>query len=752
MFVVKRDGRHEDVFFDKITDRVKALSYDLDVEATRVSQKVGSGLVSGMSTQDLDVLTTQVASDLGVYHSDYQLLAGRIAASNLQKTTCKTFSEAMSKLFHDKRVNVISEEVYRISQEYSEIIDSAIHHERDLTFNIFGIETLKRSYLLRTGDNIVETPQYMFMRVSLGLHSYDVTAAIEMYELLSQKFYTHSSPTLFNSGTPTPQLASCFLLTMEDDSIDGIYNTLKECALISKAAGGIGFNIHDIRSTGSHIKGTNGRSSGIVPMLRVFNETAKYVDQAGKRKGAFAAYLEPHHADVFDFIDLRKQGGNLEFRTHDMFVALWVSDLFMERVKNDQEWSLFDPNTAHGLSDVYGEKYKSLYEKYESDNIAIRTIKARELWTALMVAQAETGTPYIVNKDQANLKSNQKNLGTIKNSNLCAEILEYSSQEETAVCTLASINLSRFIKDGEYNFEHLTNVARSAVKNLNLVIDRTFYPSEKARMSNTRHRPLGLGVSGLHDVFFQLKLDFDSLEARKLNKRIFETIYRASILESIELAKRDGAYETFSGSPAAQGILQFDMWGLKKTDLFYDDWSEIKGQVVLHGLRNSLLVALMPTASSATIMGVTEAFEAQTSNIYSRKVLSGEYSLVNKYLVKELSELGLWDEQMVNKIIANDGSVQMIENIPAEIRKRYRTVWEISQKAVIDMSADRGPFVCQTQSMNLFLSTPTIPKLTAMYLYAHQKGLKTMCYYLRRRATTEAVQFTVENECVSCSA
>lgn len=765
MFVVKRDGSYEDIKFDKITERIRSLCWELDmnyIDPIKVAQKVTNGVVAGITTNELDILASQVASDMGIYHSDYQLLAGRIDASNLQKSTPKTFTEAMDILYNNKVDGVhrpiVSEQVYKVAKAYKDIFDDAIHPSRDFDFDIFGMETLKRSYLLRANEKIIETPQYMFMRVAVGLHDDDIELVLQTYTMMSLKYYIHSTPTLYNCGTPSPQLSSCFLLTTEDDSIDGIYDTIKECANISKRAGGIGFSIHDIRSTDSHVHGSNGKSSGIVPMLRVFNEVARHVDQGGKRKGAFAAYLEPHHSDIFEFIELRRQGGNLDFRTHDLFIAVWISDLFIERVKNDLYWTLFDPSIAKGLSDVYGVEYKKLYEKYESDGIGKSIVSARELWTAIMLAQTETGTPYIVNKDQANAKSNQKNLGTIKSSNLCCEILEYSSPSETAVCTLASINLSNLAgtiqRDDEFDFLALQEITKAVVQNLNVAIDKTLYPSEKAKRSNLKHRPIGIGVSGLQDVFFKLKLEFDSEEARSLNKKIFETIYRSAILASIEEAKIHGAYETFQGSPASEGILQFDMWGLNSDDLFYDDWAEIKGQIMMYGLRNSLLVALMPTASSATIMGVTEAFEIQTSNVYSRKTMSGEFSVMNQYLIKDLVELGLWNQTMIDDIIRNEGSIQSIQSIPGNIKKRYRTVWEISQSVVIDMAADRGPFICQTQSMNLFLAKPTVPKLSSMYLYAHSKGLKTLCYYLRRRATSEAVQFTIgkNDVCESCSA
>jgi ribonucleoside-diphosphate reductase alpha chain len=1084
MFVIKRNGTKEKVEFDKITTRVESLCEGLNeqfINPTKVAQKVTGWLEDGMTTQQVDTLATDVAADMGVYHPDYLILAGRIAVSNLQKSINCSFSEAMQTLY-DYKIPVTGEHAPAISKELNDIIqankerlNAVIVPERDFLYNIFGIGTLREGYLLRAGDEIMETPQFMHLRVALGIHKNNIDDAVKMYHLTSLHYYTHSTPTLFNSGTNRPQLASCFLLAMKDDSIQGIYDTLSECALISKYAGGIGMHIHNVRSEGSHIKGTNGRSDGIVPMLQVFNYTARYVNQAGKRKGAFAIYLEPHHADIFKFIDLRKNSGSEELRTKDLFIAVWLSDLFMSRVKNNQDWSLFDPNDAPGLEDVYGDDYVELYTSYEKQGLAKKVVPAQELWTAILTSQIETGTPYLLNKDQCNIKSNQKNLGTIKSSNLCvapetpiltdkgyipiadlkdqevnvwngeewstttvrqtgedqklikvvlsngaelectpyhkfyvetgtrpsdksvplkvdagnltvgaklikcdfpvldgedfpyaythgffcgdgtyqnnkygiyekspritlygekknlidhldirtssfkettagtinvmlphnipekftvpinssvksklewfaglcdsdgtvskngdnesiqiasihkdflmrcllmlqtlgcnpkvrlnkgnrtsllpngrgglseydckpiyrlllssvdtislldlglkthrldfskhvpqrnarqfvkvvavidegrvddtycfteekrgmgvfggiltgqcSEIVEYSSPEETATCNLAQINLAQCVTEGGYNFERLTEVAQNAIYNLDKVIDESFYPVETAKRSNMRHRPLGLGVSGLHDVFFKLKLAFDSPEAAQLNRQIFETIYRAAVLQSVELAKMHGPYETFEGSPASQGILQCDMWG--DIDLFYDDWDEIRNLVQTHGLRNSLLVALMPTASSSTILGVTECFEPQTSNIYSRRVLSGQYTVINKYLVSDLIELGLWSEAMSEEIIYNGGSIQNIASIPQHLKDIYRTAWEYKMRPIITMAAERSPFVDQSQSLNLYMKDPTIPKLNSMHMFSWQNGLKTMSYYLRTRASTDAVKFTV---------
>jgi ribonucleoside-diphosphate reductase alpha chain len=759
MNVIKRNGEKECVKFDKITERVQRLCWGLDmdyVDPAKVTQKVCASLVDNIKTQEIDALTVRVCADMGVYHPDYKLLAGRVSASNLQKCTQATFSEAMHRAASVPRSPMISAHTLECVRTHARELDSKIDTSRDFVYDIFAMETLRRGYLLAYEDEVFETPQYMFMRVAVGIHGDDLDMVFELYDLLSSRVFIHSTPTLFNSGTPCPQLASCFLLPIKEDSIDGIYDTLKECALISQRAGGIGLSIQNVRAQGSYINGSGGKASGIVPMLHVFEKTALYVDQARKRKGSFAIYIEPHHPDILQFLDLRKNGGSEEFRTRDLFTALWASNLFFERVFSDEEWSLFDPATAPGLEDVHGDEYARLYTKYEGEGRAVRTMRARDLWKECMNAQMETGAPYILNKDECNKKSNQQNLGTIRSSNLCAEIVEYSSPTETSVCTLGQINLSQFVHAGAFDYARLAHTAERAIYHLNKVIDVCAYPTECARASNMRHRPLGLGVSGLHDVFFKLGHAFDSEEARTLNARIFETIYRGAMRASCDLARAHGPYETFAGSPASEGRAQFHMWGLSTSDLYWDDWCTLLEDVRTYGLRNSLLTALMPTASSATILGVTECFEPQTSNIFSRKVLSGEYSLINTYLVRDLCAQGLWNEQMMKRILSNDGSVQGIEDIPTEIKRKYRTAWEYKMRPIIQMSADRAPFVDQSQSLNLYMSAPTIPKLTSMYKFAWSCGLKTMCYYLRTRAATEAMKFTVgcddETGCTMCHA
>ena len=761
MFVIKRDGSTEEMQFDKITKRVKALCGGLDssINPTKVAQQVTAGAKNMMTTQQMDDHASSVAASMIWLHPDYSILAGRIASSNLRKVIDLPFSGAMEKLYthHNKKGEhkpIISEETWGIIQRHQQVIDDAIDDERDMDYDVFGFETLRRSYFLRTNDGndgserIWETPQYMIMRYAIGVVGDDIEEILDTYDILSRRLYTHATPTMFNAGTPRSQMASCFLIAMMDDSIEGIFDTVKKCAQISKYAGGIGLHVHNIRSAGAHINGTNGKSSGLVPYLRIFNETALAVDQAGKRKGAFAIYLEMHHPDIEMYIDLRKNTGAPKHRTRDLFIALWLSDYFMEREKNDEDWSLFDPDECPGLSDVYGQDYIDLYLKYEREGKAKKVVKARELWMQVLVAQIETGTPYILNKDQINLKSNQKNLGTIKSSNLCAEIAEYSSPDETANCNLASICLPRFFKDdGTYDFNKLSEVAGKAIKNLNKVIDRTFYPTECTKKSNLRHRPLGLGVSGLHDVFHIMKVAFDSEEAYDMNKKIFETIYRGAIKQSIAEAKVNGPYETFEGSPASQGLFQFDMWeGFDHDSLMWYDWDDIRSDMVEFGLRNSLLVALMPTASSATIAGVNECFEIQTSNLYSRKVLSGEFTVVNKHLVRELQALDLWTPALSKLIMANSGSVQDISSIPKDIQNRYRTVWEYSMRVVIDMAADRAPFVCQTQSMNIYFKRPTIKKMNSALHYAIGKKLKTPLYYLHSRSTSKAAATTTGND------
>lgn len=754
MFVIKRDGHKEAVKFDKITARVEKLCYGLNaeyVDAIDVAKKVIQGLYDGVTTSELDNLAAETAASLTTKHPDYALLASRIAVSNLHKNTVKSFSKTMKKLYEyiDPKVGkpapLISDDVYEIIRKNAEILDSSIIYDRDFAFDYFGFKTLERSYLLKLDGKIAERPQHMFMRVSVGIHKEDIESAIKTYNLMSERWFTHATPTLFNAGTPKPQMSSCFLLTMQDDSIEGIYDTLKQTAKISQSAGGIGLSIHNIRATGSYISGTNGTSNGIIPMLRVFNDTARYVDQGGgKRKGAFAIYLEPWHADVFEFLDLRKNHGKEEMRARDLFFALWMPDLFMKRVEENGDWSLFCPHEAPGLHECWGEEFEKLYTQYEKENRARKTVKAQDLWFAILDAQIETGTPYLLYKDSANRKSNQQNLGTIKSSNLCTEIIEYTDANEVAVCNLASLALPRFVIDGKFDHEKLYEVTYQAALNLNRIIDNNFYPVDEARNSNLRHRPIGLGVQGLADAFILMRYPFESEEAKKLNSEIFETMYFAALSASKDLAIQDGAYETYQGSPASKGILQFDMWGVTPSPRW--DWTALKAEIKKHGIRNSLLLAPMPTASTSQILGNNECFEPYTSNIYTRRVLSGEFVVVNKHLLKDLVELGLWDSDMKNKIITSNGSIQHIPEIPSQIKELYKTVWEIKQRTIIDMAADRGAFICQSQSLNLFVDTPSAAKLTSMHFYAWKKGLKTGMYYLRTQAATQAVQFTVEKQ------
>jgi len=760
MQVIKRNGRKESVKFDKITARIEKLCYGLDrrfVSAVDVAKKVIEGLYDGVSTTELDNLAAETSASLTVKHPDYALLASRIAVSNLHKNTTKSFSKTMQSLYEcrDERTGkylpLIADDVWKIIHDNAELLDSTIIYDRDYGFDYFGFKTLEKSYLLKLNNKIVERPQHMYMRVAIGIHKDDIESAIRTYHLMSERWFTHATPTLFNAGTPKPQMSSCFLLTMKDDSIEGIYDTLKQTAKISQSAGGIGLAIHNIRATGSYIGGTNGTSNGIIPMLKVFNDTARYVDQGGgKRKGAFAIYLEPWHADVFEFLDLRKNHGKEEMRARDLFYALWIPDLFMKRVEADGEWSLFCPNEAPGLQDCWGEKFEGLYTRYESEGKAKKAIKAQELWFAILESQIETGTPYLLYKDAANGKSNQQNLGTIKSSNLCTEILEYTSPDEIAVCNLASLALPRFVNDGKpdrqasFNHEKLYEVTYEATKNLNKIIDNNFYPVEEARNSNMKHRPIGLGVQGLADVFILLRLAFESEEAKQLNKEIFETIYFAAMTASKDLAKISGAYETFKDSPVSKGIFQFDMWNVEPSLRW--DWYRLKDEVIKFGVKNSLLVAPMPTASTSQILGNNECFEPYTSNIYVRRVLSGEFVVVNKHLLKDLVELNLWNDDMKSRIIQHNGSVQNIEEIPAELKEIYKTVWEIKQRNIIDMAADRGAYICQSQSLNLFMDKPSVSKLTSMHFYGWRKGLKTGMYYLRSKAATQAVQFTVEKQ------
>ncbi len=753
MFVLKRNGKRESVKFDKVTARIEKLSYSLSslIDPIDVAKKVVQGIYDGVPTTELDNLAAETAASLTTKHPDYALLASRIAISNLHKNTMKSFSETMEKLYNytdigsGKRTPLLAEDVYEIIQTNAELLDSTIIYDRDFAFDYFGFKTLEKAYLLRIDGKVAERPQHMYMRVAIGIHKNDIDNVIKTYNLMSERWFTHATPTLFNAGSPKPQMSSCFLLTMKDDSIEGIYDTLKQTAKISQSAGGIGLAIHNIRATGSYIGGTNGTSNGIVPMLRVFNDTARYVDQGGgKRKGAFAIYLEPWHADVFAFLDLRKNHGKEEMRARDLFYALWICDLFMKRVEDNGEWSLFCPNEAPGLSECWGEEFETLYTKYEAEGKARRTIKAQDLWFAIMESQIETGTPYMLYKDAANRKSNQQNLGTIKSSNLCTEIMEYTSPDEVAVCNLASIALPRFVIDGKFDHQKLYDVTYQVTLNLNKIIDNNYYPVEEARNSNLRHRPIGLGIQGLADVFIMLRMPFESDAAKELNKNIFETIYFSAMTASKDIAKREGAYQTFKGSPLSKGIFQFDMWDVSATENW--NWEALRAEVIEHGVRNSLLVAPMPTASTSQILGNNECFEPYTSNIYTRRVLSGEFVVVNKHLLKDLVQLGLWTNDMKNKIIANNGSVQNIHEIPENLKELYKTVWEIKQRNLIDMAADRGAYICQSQSLNLFVDSPNTSKLTSMHFYAWKKGLKTGMYYLRSQAATQAVQFTIEKQ------
>lgn len=750
MFVIKRSGRKEAVSLDKILRRIQNLCIGLNpiVEPVIVSQKVVQGLKDGITTTELDNLAAQTSAAMISSHPDYGTLAARIAVSNLHKNTRESFSRNIKEMYRyvDAKIGkaaLVSKRIYDIVQANKEKLDAAIDYTRDFDFDYFGFRTLERSYLLKMHGKVAERPQQLFMRVALGIHHEDIDAAIETYHLMSERWFIHATPTLFNAGTPKPQLSSCFLLTMQDDSIQGIYNTLKQCAEISQSAGGIGLSIHNIRAKGSYIKGTNGESNGLVPMLQVFNTTARYVDQGGgKRKGAFAMYLEPWHADIFEFLDLKKNHGKEEMRARDLFYALWISDLFMRRVMKDEMWSLFCPNEAPGLYDCYGEEFERLYEQYEREGKARKTVKAQELWFAILDSQIETGTPYMLYKDAANRKSNQKNLGTIRSSNLCTEILEYTSKDEVAVCNLASINLAKLVENGQFNHQKLHEITQTVTRNLNKVIDVNYYPVPEAKRSNMRHRPIGIGVQGLADAFLLLRYPFESEEARKLNRDIFETIYHAALTASCQLAQQHGHYETFKGSPASGGVLQYDMWGTEPSDRW--DWYTLKANIMKHGLRNSLLIAPMPTASTSQILGNNECFEPYMSNIYTRRVLSGEFILLNKHLLKDLMELGLWNDNLKNALIANNGSVQNIEGIPDEIKALYKTTWEIKQKTLIDYAADRGPFICQSQSLNVFMEDANYKKLSSLHFYAWQRGLKTGMYYLRTRPAADPIKFTVD--------
>ena len=760
MLVIKRDGRRESVKFDKITARIEKLCYGLDtnyVSSVEVAKKVIAGIYDGVTTVELDNLAAETAATLTVKHPDYAVLAARIAISNLHKVTSKSFSNTMKRLYTyvDPRTGenapLISKEVYGVIKQNAALLDSTIIYSRDYTYDYFGFKTLERSYLIKLDNKIVERPQHMLMRVAVGIHGEDVEAAIETYNLLSEKWFTHATPTLFNAGTPKPQMSSCFLLSMQDDSIDGIYDTLKQCAQISQSAGGIGLSIHNVRATGSYIRGTNGTSNGIVPMLRNFDMTARYVDQGGgKRKGSFAIYLEPWHADIFEFLHLKKNHGKEELRARDLFYALWVPDLFMKRVETNEGWSLFCPNECPGLYDAYGEDFERLYEKYEREGKARKTVRAQDLWFEILESQTETGTPYMLYKDAANRKSNQKNLGTIRSSNLCTEILEYTSKDEVAVCNLASIALPKFVtpdEAGHLKFDHqkLYEITKVVTRNLNKVIDVNYYPVPEARTSNMRHRPIGIGIQGLADTFIMLRMPFESDEARGLNKDIFETIYYAAMETSMELAKEQGAYETFKGSPVSKGIFQFDMWNVTP-DSGRWDWDALKKEVKKNGVRNSLLLAPMPTASTSQILGNNECFEPYTSNIYTRRVLSGEFIVVNKHLLRDLVDMKLWNEGMKNRLISENGSIQNISEIPQHLKDLYKTTWEISQKTIIDMAAERGAYICQSQSLNIHMEDPNFGKLTSMHFYAWKNGLKTGMYYLRTKAATDAIKFTVDKQ------
>ena len=756
MNVIKRDGRKELIMFDKITARIRKLCYGLNelVDPLKVAMRVIEGLYDGVTTTELDTLAAEIAATMTVSHPDYARLAARISVSNLHRNTKKSFSEVMTDLYEyvnprtGKDAPLLSDEVYKIIQENADELDSTIIYNRDFGYDYFGFKTLERSYLLKLNGQIVERPQHMLMRVSIGIHLNDLAAAMETYELMSKKFFTHATPTLFNSGTPKPQMSSCFLLTMKDDSIDGIYDTLKQTAKISQSAGGIGLSIHNIRATGSYISGTNGTSNGIVPMLRVYNDTARYVDQGGgKRKGSFAIYIEPWHADIFDFLDLKKNHGKEEMRARDLFYAMWIPDLFMQRVQEDGDWTLMCPNECPGLCDVHSEEFESMYLKYEAEDKGRKTIKARELWEKILESQIETGTPYMLYKDAANRKSNQQNLGTIRSSNLCTEIMEYTSPDEVAVCNLASIALPMFVKNGEFDHKELFRVTKRVTKNLNRVIDRNYYPVKEAENSNFRHRPVGLGIQGLADTFIMMRLPFTCDEAKKVNQDIFETLYFAAVTASVEEAKVDGSYESYEGSPISKGEFQHNLWNIKDDELSGRwDWKKLRKEVKKHGVRNSLLVAPMPTASTSQILGNNEAFEPYTSNIYTRRVLSGEFIVVNKHLLEDLVELGLWNDDLKEEIMRANGSIQDVAVIPKDLKELYKTVWELSMKDIIDMSRHRGYFIDQSQSLNLFMENANMAKLTSMHFYAWKSGLKTGMYYLRTKSAVDAIKFTLKKE------
>ena len=749
MRVIKRSGRIEEMKFDNVTNRIKNLTSGLseNCDSSKIAQQVFSSMYDNITTQEIDILSAEICVGMITSDPDYEILATRIIASNIHKVCPNNFHLAMRKL---QKAKIITDEVVEVAQQVKDHIKT----DRDFEFGYFGLKTLEKSYLQRVDGKLIETPQYLFMRVAIGIHGKDIPSVLETYDKMSQGFFIHATPTLFNAGTPRPQMSSCFLIANKGDSIDGIYGTLTECAQISKWAGGIGMHIHDIRANKSRIRGTNGQSDGIIPMLRVFNATARYVNQAGRRKGSIAVYIEPWHADIMDFLELRLNQGDEEARCRDLFSAMWIPDLFMKRVEEGGNWSLFCPDTAKGLSDCYGDEFEALYTKYEEEGLATSTVPAADVWKAILKSQTETGTPYMLYKDACNAKSNQKNLGVIKSSNLCTEILEFTDKDETSVCNLASIALPKYVnrETKTFDYDKLHEVVKTVTKNLNRVIDRNFYPVETARRSNMKHRPIGLGVQGLADVFILCGLPFDCEESRLMNAHIFETMYHASLEASSELSEVEGSYESFKGSPASQGILQPDMWeGETKFSGRYD-WDAMRERIKAKGLRNSLLMAPMPTASTAQILGNNECFEPYTTNIYLRRTLAGEFVVVNKHLVEDLKKVGLWSKEMKDLMVKAGGSIQNIVDIPEDIKKLYKTVWEISQKCIIDMAADRGRFIDQSQSMNLFMESPTMSKLSSMHMYAWKAGLKTGMYYLRSKAKARPIQFSLEPDCVACSA
>ena len=754
MRVKKRNGTFENIAFDKILNRVKNLGKSANITSINYASliiKVIDQLYDGIPTTKIDELTAEQCAALSTQHPDYITLASHIATSNNHKNTDASFYKVMVKLHNNKDNQkcsspLISETTMSAITKYKIELENMIMYERDFLIEYFGYKTLEYSYLLKVDGQVVERPQHMWLRVSVGIHGDNIEKIKETYDLMSQKYFTHATPTLFNSGTLRPQMSSCYLIAMENDSLGGIFNTLADCAHISKWAGGIGLHIHNVRARGSLIRGTNGASTGIVPMLRVFNSTARYVDQGGRRNGSFAIYLEPWHADIREFLELKKNHGDEEVKARDLFYALWIPDLFMKKIKENEDWCLFCPNECPGLSDVYGEKFDALYHSYESEGREKCKLKARDLWFKILDSQMETGTPYLLYKDACNKKSNQQNIGTIKSSNLCCEIVQYSDDKETAVCNLASIALNKFVTANKtFDYDLLHSVAKVVTYNLNQVIDVNYYPTEKTRTSNMRHRPIGIGIQGLADIFMMMNFAFNSSEAKQINTNIFETIYHAALEASVELSKLHGPYDSFNGSPASKGILQFDMWNIDPGNSRYN-WTEMKASIIKYGIRNSLLLAPMPTASTSQILGNNEAFEPITSNIYTRRTLAGEFIVINKYLMRELIDMGLWTDALKNNIIANRGSVQHLTNLSEHVRNKYKTVWEIPMKDLIDMSADRAAFICQSQSLNLWMEEPSYGPLTSMHFYAWSKGLKTGLYYLRRKPKHQAQQFTIEPE------